>query len=216
MILRGGCWIYTLFFFLPFFLLFKYYYFHRRIFVCFFDFWFFWRGVLVCFFNSEAGILNSICCRSLASPPCVWCGVLHWCNSSSPQAFTLAPRGPSRKMNQQPSWADWLKWKWQGTCLGGTRAELRCTACLASMLNIAFANNGLPPFGFLKVLPSPLFPPPKQITVLGAFPPFAVYCSQLEFARLTCSDCGKTHDDFEILALQGFFSQMCWNTRKTY
>lgn len=61
------------------------------------------------------------------------------------------------------------------------------------MLNIAFANNGLPPFSFLKVLPSPLPPPPKQITVLGGKPPFVVYCSQLEFARLTCSDCEKTH-----------------------
>ena len=51
---------------------------------------------------------------------------LHGGCSSLPQASTVAPRGTSCKMNQQPSWAGWLKWKWQGTCLGGTGAQLCC------------------------------------------------------------------------------------------
>lgn len=60
------------------------------------------------------------------SPLCVPCCILPRCKSSSPEASTLAPRGTSCKMNQQPSRAGWLKWKWQGTCLGGTGAQLCC------------------------------------------------------------------------------------------
>lgn len=60
------------------------------------------------------------------SPLCVPRCILPRCKSSSLEASTLAPRGTSCKMNQQPSQAGWLKWKWQGTCLGGTGAQLCC------------------------------------------------------------------------------------------